>query len=94
MPDYWFLLGLEEDLNRHRPSSCGRRIAVREIVEAVVRLREQAAAADRKRVAGLKRAEAAERKRIAGLKRAEAAEQKRPADLRQAEPEQQRGFSR
>ena len=80
MPDYWFLLGLEEDLNRHRPSSCGRRIAVREIVEAVVRLREQAAAADRKRVAG--------------LKRAEAAEQKRPADLRRAEPEQQRGFSR
>jgi hypothetical protein len=53
---------------------------VREIVEAVVRLREQAAAADRKRVAG--------------LKRAEAAEQKRPADLRRAEPEQQRGFSR
>jgi hypothetical protein len=80
MPDCWFLLELEEDLNRHRPSSCGRRIAVREIVEAVVRLREQAAAADRKRVAG--------------LKRAEAAEQKRPADLRRAEPEQQRGFSR
>ena len=94
MPDYWFLLELEEELHRRSPGSCGRRIAVREIAEAVIGLREQAAAADRKRVAELKRADVEERKRLAGLRCAEAAERKRPADLRRAEPEQQRGVSR
>jgi hypothetical protein len=80
MPDYWFLIELEEELSRHRPRGGGPRIGAREVAEAVIDLRQRAAAADRKRIADLKRAEAAERKRLAELRRAEAANRKRRSE--------------
>ena len=82
MPDYWFLVMLEEELRRQGWHPVGRRIGAPEVAAAVVELRERAAAAERKRLAQLKHAEAAERKRFAEERREEAAPRRRAAAQR------------
>ena len=62
MPDYWFLVELEEELRRRRCPGVGRRVGAREVAEAVIELRERAVAAERKGIAELKHTEAAERR--------------------------------
>jgi hypothetical protein len=76
MPDYWFLVELEEELSRCRVMSWPR-ITPREVAQAVIEKREQTAAATRKRRAELKQAELAERKALADLRRSERARQRR-----------------
>ncbi len=70
MPDHWFLVELEDELRRRDCPGAGKRVGGRDVVEAIIEIRERVKAAERKRLLELKRAQAAERKQAVGRRRA------------------------